>query len=34
LMDKNNNLINVDTTMQKGEWNGSDVVVVVNRIVE
>ncbi|WP_172632578.1 PAS domain S-box protein [Methanohalophilus mahii] len=34
LMDKNNNLINVDTTMQKGEWNGSEVVVVVNRIVE
>ncbi|ATU08177.1 PAS domain S-box protein [Methanohalophilus portucalensis] len=34
LMDKNNNLINVDTTMQRGEWNGSDVVVVVNRIVE
>jgi PAS domain S-box-containing protein len=34
LMDKNNNLINVETTMQKGEWNGSDVVVVVNRIVE
>lgn len=34
LMDKNNNLINIDTTMQRGEWNGNDVVVVVNRIVE